>query len=405
MPSTSVRTTRRGILALAGSSLLAGCSTFAATAGPADHTDRSATAGQPLTDADWPTFQHDAARTGARSKALPLGDAPTVLGGVYGGRSKPGGRGSTLAPIRAASSLYYTSGSTVVRRDAPGVSSGARPWRASLDRQMNDGASVRKTPAADDARVYVPAVNSLVALNRTDGSVAWHRHVGTPSSASPAIAAGTLYVAGNHVSALSPATGRVRWSRETDQVTQGIAVDGARVYVSLGSSGKGGLLALTSDGKERWTRFDIGHVYAAPAVGPERVYVARRDGGLVALDPETGSTRWTTGTGASPQTPSVADGLVFVTTGDGSVAAAYDAKSGRQQWTVETGLSVTPPAVAGRTVYLGSTGDGLRAVDAATGETRWHRSAPSVESPLLLSDGGIAYVDSSDGGVHVVADG
>ncbi|MEU5344828.1 PQQ-binding-like beta-propeller repeat protein [Streptomyces sp. NPDC020766] len=152
---------------------------------------------------------------------------------------------------------------------------------------------------------------------------------------------------------------------------------------------------------------------SAPVVAGSVVHVGSEDatGHTYALDALTGRQLWKAGTGA-PVTSraAVADGVVYI--GNGNGLRALDATTGEQRWELTGGEVLGCPTVADGVVYAHVGGErdnrGLHAVDAATGERRWRfstghewneGSAPAVsEGTVFLSSGSSLYaVDAHDG--------
>ncbi len=173
----------------------------------------------------------------------------------------------------------------------------------------------------------------------------------------------------------------------------------------------------------RWTFEADGGFWGSPIVADGTVYSGCADNSLYAVDADTGEEEWSfQADHRIESTPQYADGTVFVGSYDQHVYA-IDAATGEVQWDVETdGLIRGSPKVADGTVYIGvgchnlacewyakETSDTgwLYALDAATGETQWHRelgtevvSTPAVgERDLFIgsSDGYLYALDRSSG--------
>jgi outer membrane protein assembly factor BamB len=134
------------------------------------------------------------------------------------------------------------------------------------------------------------------------------------------------------------------------------------------------------------------------------VYVATRDGTVRRLDAATGQIRW-----EAEQRPGVlaaAEGLLVVRGPQGTVWAV-DALGGAVRWKVESGVPGTLPPVIYKDAVIVA-GQGLAALEAASGRTRWAlpearaTAVPLAWGPWLLvgeSDGALRCRDLVTGAV------
>lgn len=158
-----------------------------------------------------------------------------------------------------------------------------------------------------------------------------------------------------------------------------------------------------------------GPVQSTPAVADGVVYVGSGDGNVYALDARTGEERWRFGAGrAVTSSPAVQDGLIFVGSRDGTYFA-IEAATGRERWRVATGpdaplawgfesgdLYTSSPAVADGLAVLGGSDGQVYAVDAGTGAVRWRfRTGGRVRSSPAIA-GGVVYVGSMDGTLYAL---
>ena len=158
----------------------------------------------------------------------------------------------------------------------------------------------------------------------------------------------------------------------------------------------------------------------APVVADGRVYAAAVQGGVHALDLQTGKEVWEYSPAKEKKKPKlrlsggpgVGDGLVVIGTLDGQVIA-LDAANGSEKWKSKvTGEVIAAPAVAQGLVFVRSNDGRTTALDAATGEQRWFNSqelpsltvrgnAPVVTGPGVLfignDDGTVAALSMQDG--------
>jgi len=104
--------------------------------------------------------------------------------------------------------------------------------------------------------------------------------------------------------------------------------------------------------------------------GETSVYLTTGGGTLYALDAATGAVQWSATVGSSVSRPAVADGVVYVGTGDGRVlafdAAGCGAPTCAPTWDAPVGGATSgQPAVAGGVVFVGTTAGSVVALDAA----------------------------------------
>ncbi|RPE81702.1 outer membrane protein assembly factor BamB [Vulcaniibacterium tengchongense] len=150
-----------------------------------------------------------------------------------------------------------------------------------------------------------------------------------------------------------------------------------------------------------------------PAVADGRVYAAAIEGGVRALDLQTGKQVWEfrpekkSGLRLSGG-PGAGEGLVVVGGLDGEVIA-LDAASGEEKWRAEVPNEViAPPAIGLGMVFVRSNDGRVTAFDAATGERRWFwtQDVPPLsvrgnDAPVLGP--GFVFVGNDDGTVTALA--
>lgn len=155
-----------------------------------------------------------------------------------------------------------------------------------------------------------------------------------------------------------------------------------------------------------------GDVISSPTVAGGVVYIGSGDGSLYALDARTGAARWTFRTG-SPVTTSAAvtDGRVYIGSRDGAYYAV-DALTGKELWRYRTGPDLplpwghesgdhwtSSPTVAKGAVVFGGGDGSVYALDAEKGALRWRaRTGGRVHgSPAIAGDR--VVVGSFDGSI------
>jgi len=153
-----------------------------------------------------------------------------------------------------------------------------------------------------------------------------------------------------------------------------------------------------------------------PAVADGRVFAAAVEGGVQALDLQTGKRIWE----YKPEKvkkkpklrlaggPGVGEGLVVIGTLDGQVIA-LDAASGTEKWRARVPNEViTAPAIAQGLVFVRSNDGRITAFEASNGERRWFHDQ---EGPTLTVRGnasvvagpGVVFVGNDEGTVSTLA--
>ena len=147
-----------------------------------------------------------------------------------------------------------------------------------------------------------------------------------------------------------------------------------------------------------WTA-QIGDPFEGASIRPPlatdgtRVFVATLDGVVRGLDGGTGNVRWTVPD--RPGTLSARQGLLVVHEADGTVWGMAPA-TGSARWKVETRITgALPAAIGDDTVFVG--GEGLVALDSASGTVRWSAEPPPHVSAPLLAWGKQVFVPEEDG--------
>jgi outer membrane protein assembly factor BamB len=163
----------------------------------------------------------------------------------------------------------------------------------------------------------------------------------------------------------------------------------------------------------QWRVLTDGEVTSSPLVVGDVVYAASGDGHVLALDRNSGHTRWSYDAGSPVQSsPATAAGLVFVESRDGAIHG-IDAKSGKRRWRTATGptlplpwghesgdIYLSSPNYANGMVIVGA-GDGfVYALDAATGATRWRARTEGRVRDTPAIAGNRVFVGSFDGRVY-----
>jgi eukaryotic-like serine/threonine-protein kinase len=225
-----------------------------------------------------------------------------------------------------------------------------------------------------------------------------------PSSAA-AVANGIVYLGSSdhHVYALDAKTGAPVWNAQTGGavLSSPAVVDGV-VYV--GSDDRNIYAFDAETGAIRWTAQTGTYGVEAPvAVARGVVYAGTLDHRVLAIDAKTGVVKWTNSpsyeSGAF-SAPSVADGVVSLTSGGSGTLDAFDATSGVLLWTQSLYDSrfACPPATYKGMVFVND-GSWLWAFDAKTGQTCWSSGVGDTRDSAIALAGGHIYLEDVEGGL------
>ncbi len=135
---------------------------------------------------------------------------------------------------------------------------------------------------------------------------------------------------------------------------------------------------------------------SSPAVANGVVYVGSGDSNVYALNASTGAKLWsfTTGGGVD-SSPAVANGVVYV--GSGFNVYALNASTGAKLWSFTTGGGVeSSPAVVNGVVYIGSMDGNLYALNASAGALLWSYDVGTFSGVSPSVANGVVYVGSTN---------
>ncbi len=231
-------------------------------------------------------------------------------------------------------------------------------------------------------------------VNANSGKQIWLTHVGKQSAASPALDTATqqLFVPvlsvnsavinarDGEFAALSMKTGHIQWTVSIPSGTESSPiVVGNSVY--FGDQGVTEYSLNIRTGHVNWTYQTGGAIKAGADYYDGMLFFGNYAGQFYALSARTGKVVWEESPGGEfYSTPAVAYGRVYVGNNSGA-AYSFVAKDGTEAWSRSLGGYVySGPAVAdvpglGYTVFIGSYGDYLYALNAQTGATEWEYDA------------------------------
>lgn len=242
-----------------------------------------------------------------------------------------------------------------------GLGRGLTRWQAGREDDelsMFGGRPPQTVPVAADGTVFVTAGTGLLAIDASSGRIRWRGQGGVRR---PAVHDGTVYVATYSEGLLGyeMATGDQTFGSDA-RALRPLSVTATPERLVLGTDK--GLAGVGYDGTVAW-RFapaDLSRDHGAVAVANGVAFAGfsgEHGDQLVAIDTVAGTERWRKNLPpeASPQfaPPSVADGVVYIPTEDGGLAA-LDALDGHIRWRFAPGEQKgpwSPPALVGETLY------------------------------------------------------
>jgi len=296
------------------------------------------------------------------------------------------------------------------------------------------------SPAIADGVVYVGSADGFIyAIDQKTGTQKWKLKTAAPIPSSPTVTNGVVYFTNySGLYAVLADTGKLKWkvpAEATDKhfEAKGIhgtspknqlmpdpydtflsspAVFNGRVYYG---SGEGGVYAIDAETGQVVWKFATGDVvHSSPAIANGIVYIGSFDSNLYALDAESGQEKWRFKSGEDPvdhnqvgfqSSPAVVDGTVYVGCRDAHVYA-LDAITGRKKWDYYTKKSwvIGTPAVRDGVVYVGTSDSHLfHALDAKTGRLRFTFSTKSIMFSSAALAGELAYVGDYSGRLYAIS--
>ena len=272
-----------------------------------------------------------------------------------------------------------------------------------------------RSPVVSNGIVYIsssnfPPYGAVYALNATTGILKWSSPFYVASS--PTVFNGKVYAAGlnSPVTALDAVTGQTIWQYNVGISKSNIAINNGKVY----AGGEFQFSCLNADnGSFIWRHWIIAaSPRSSPTIDNQTLYV----GGiapidskryLVAVDANTGTTKWQYGTpnthfDNSFSSPVVSNGIVYAANRDG-YTYALNASNGTVVWTFQNmhygnSLSTPQATIANGIVYIGSDDPYLYALDSKTGSVKWKFTATAAISSgacIVDYDGNVFHAGTS----------
>jgi len=277
--------------------------------------------------------------------------------------------------------------------------------------------------------LYVTAANKLLAID-SDGNLLWSKDVGGIGATAISSDESTIYAVGGKVLYAFSSSGEKQiWSftDPTDSIygEPNVGPDGT-IYIGSWDTY---VYAVNSNGSLKWKYQTDGAI--APLASPtlsndgSTIYVGSGDrnkdegGTLYALNSD-GTLQWKKENldGGRVSGPIVgADGTIYAT-GSGRLHA-FD-KNGNKLWESDkdTASSLTPSLSSDGTLYVGTSGGKVYAIDSSNGKPKWSNPYQTGQNPdytgdqkdpqygvlatIVIGADGIIYVGAMDGVMHAL---
>jgi len=236
----------------------------------------------------------------------------------------------------------------------------------------------------------------------------------------PVVAGGRIYTIDTTatVRAFDAQTGAAAWSTQfgTDKDNKsslyggGVAVDGGRVYAT---NGLGFVAALdASNGGIVWTVRPGGPLRGAPSVADGMVYVTSQDNQIYSLKAADGATNWSNAASLEiagvfgSGSPAVAQGTVVAGFSSGELNA-YRYENGRLVWqdalsrtSMSTGVASLSdidanPVIDGGQVFAVGQGGRMVALELNSGQRLWELNIAGIATPWVAGDWVYVMTDSA----------
>jgi outer membrane protein assembly factor BamB len=256
------------------------------------------------------------------------------------------------------------------------------------------GGAVQSRIARVRDRLYVPSMgNDLVCLNTENGKEVFRTVTSGPVFSSPHVDQDAAYFgsADHSVYCIDAETGERKWIRRTGgavlagpSVAQGVVCVGSVDTKIYGINAKSGAVVWTVQGANMYQ--------SKAATDGQRFFVGGWDNHFRCIDARTGKVVWDLELG-KPQrlapnfsafapaiaSPTVGDGIVYVSTNDG-ILHAIDIETSKEIWKIDwKKMGYSSPLYHDGKVYCALSDQGkVFCADAKTGEILWQGECGSV---------------------------
>jgi outer membrane protein assembly factor BamB len=161
-------------------------------------------------------------------------------------------------------------------------------------------------------------------------------------------------------------------------------------------------MASASDKQLLWSVKMTAAPAGGVAVAKGVVYVVSTEGKLLAVDLKTGQEKWKAEGPFDPLAPLTWGDFVYVSDKKSNHIVAFDttsSKDNKEVWRTKQAFGI--PVVGDGVIYAGNQ-DGLVAMDAKTGETKWQFDKSKVVGTMVVKDN-VIYAIGTDQKVHALS--
>lgn len=340
-----------------------------------------------------------------------FGIVPTLLGDSMHSGLQPGpapDENPTLAwrfdsgseilasPIVAEGTVFFTNRQGFLY--AVDAATGTQKWRVNVGPYV-----LRTTPTYQDGALYLVAGFDAMSLDASTGEERWRVEIRYAGTASPTVSEDAMFIVSQEglLYALDISDGSELWRVATDGISFGSpAVTSDRLVVA---TDRGRVLGINPEtGRMTWRRdFEI-PVYTTPVITGDTVWIVSTDGLIRALALDDGNDQLDIET--TSDLPVTADqGIVFSPSDDGGIYA-IEGESGNVQWFASTGGDVRAGPVRTETQIIATGGNRIAGFDIETGEQIWYYLAgDSIEAPPAVVSGYV-FFGARDGVLYAITE-
>ena len=264
--------------------------------------------------------------------------------------------------------------------------------------------------SADANNAYLANGQYIYAARLSDGSKLWQypdKAGAQEFFAKPLLTPDGQLIIGSTgtdqgLASLDPATGKEKWptpftGAKDRWITSPLVLDN----VIYAPNGDGSLYALNlATGELLWSLPIGGPLWGTPVTDGKLIFLTSLDHFLYAIDPRSQKTVWKMNLGGSAaDSPALSIDKTTLYVGSfGSKVFAINAADGSLRWTTNTNTWVwSDPAVNNSNVFVADIKGQVYSLDASSGKNFWSNiipDGPITGSPLLTADGVVVATES-----------